>query len=48
MAQITLDDVTKRYDDGFEAVKHLNLEIADGEFLCSSGRRAAASRRRCG
>jgi multiple sugar transport system ATP-binding protein len=37
MAQITLDDVTKRYPDGFEAVKHLNLEIADGEFLVLVG-----------
>ena len=37
MAQITLADVTKRYDDGFEAVKHLNLEIADGEFLVLVG-----------
>jgi multiple sugar transport system ATP-binding protein len=37
MAQITLDDVTKRYDDGFEAVKHLNLDIADGEFLVLVG-----------
>ncbi len=37
MAQITLADVTKRYDDGFEAVKHLNLDIADGEFLVLVG-----------
>ena len=26
MADIQFDDVTKRYDDGFEAVKHMNLE----------------------
>src|SRR3954453_16248234 len=32
MAQIELRDVTKRYDDGFEAVKNMNLEIKDGEF----------------
>jgi multiple sugar transport system ATP-binding protein len=37
MAGITLDDITKRYDDGYEAVKHLNLEIADGEFLILVG-----------
>src|ERR1700710_2707116 len=37
MATITLDDITKRYDDGFEAVKHLNLEVADGEFLILVG-----------
>jgi multiple sugar transport system ATP-binding protein len=37
MAGITFDDVTKRYDDGFEAVKHMNLEIADGEFVILVG-----------
>jgi multiple sugar transport system ATP-binding protein len=37
MATITLDDITKRYDDGFEAVKHLDLEVADGEFLILVG-----------
>ncbi|HEY6761955.1 MAG TPA: sn-glycerol-3-phosphate ABC transporter ATP-binding protein UgpC [Baekduia sp.] len=37
MAGIRLDDITKRYDDGYEAVKHLNLDIADGEFLILVG-----------
>src|SRR5256714_2432585 len=37
MAQIELRDVTKRYDDGFEAVKHMNLEIGDGEFVILVG-----------
>ncbi len=37
MAGITLDDITKRYDDGYEAVKHLDLEIGDGEFLILVG-----------
>ncbi|HMJ34854.1 MAG TPA: sn-glycerol-3-phosphate ABC transporter ATP-binding protein UgpC [Baekduia sp.] len=37
MATITLDDITKRYDDGYEAVKHLDLEVADAEFLILVG-----------
>jgi multiple sugar transport system ATP-binding protein len=37
VAAIQFDDVTKRYDDGFEAVKHMNLEIADGEFVILVG-----------
>jgi multiple sugar transport system ATP-binding protein len=37
MADIVLDDVVKRYPDGFEAVKNLNLEIADGEFMILVG-----------
>jgi len=37
MADIKLDGITKRYDDGFEAVKHLDLEVADGEFLILVG-----------
>jgi multiple sugar transport system ATP-binding protein len=37
MAGITLDGITKRYDDGFEAVKHLDLKIDDGEFLILVG-----------
>ena len=37
MAGIQLDDVTKRYADGFEAVKHMDLEIADGEFMILVG-----------
>ena len=37
MAEIVLNDVTKRYPDGTEAVKDLNLEIADGEFMILVG-----------
>jgi multiple sugar transport system ATP-binding protein len=37
MAEIEFDDVVKRYPDGFEAVKHMNLEIADGEFVILVG-----------
>jgi multiple sugar transport system ATP-binding protein len=37
MAEIVLNDVTKRYPDGFEAVKHMNLDIADGEFVILVG-----------
>jgi multiple sugar transport system ATP-binding protein len=37
MAAIEFRDVTKRYDDGFEAVKHLSLDIADGEFMILVG-----------
>src|SRR3954447_17331347 len=37
MAEITLNDVTKRYDDGFEAVKQISLDIADGEFMILVG-----------
>jgi multiple sugar transport system ATP-binding protein len=37
MADIKLQDVTKRYADGTEAVKHMNLEIEDGEFMILVG-----------
>ena len=37
MADIVLDDIVKRYPDGFEAVKNLNLTIADGEFMILVG-----------
>jgi multiple sugar transport system ATP-binding protein len=37
MADIVLSDVTKRYPDGTEAVKSMNLEIADGEFMILVG-----------
>jgi len=37
MAEIELDDVTKRYPDGFEAVKAMNLSIGDGEFMILVG-----------
>src|SRR3954452_7915615 len=37
MADITLNKVTKRYPDGYEAVKDLSLEIKDGEFVILVG-----------
>ncbi|MGI8411833.1 MAG: ABC transporter ATP-binding protein [Solirubrobacteraceae bacterium] len=37
MAEIELHDVTKRYPDGYEAVKHLSLEVADGELMILVG-----------
>tara|TARA_B100000287_G_C20615972_1_gene774019 strand:- start:550 stop:1320 length:771 start_codon:yes stop_codon:yes gene_type:complete len=37
MVSVSFEGVTKRYDDGFEAVKGLNLEINDGEFLVLLG-----------
>src|SRR5947208_1692552 len=37
MANIQLNDITKRYPDGFEAVKHMDLGIKDGEFMILVG-----------
>ena len=37
MAEITFNNVSKRYPDGFEAVKDMSLEIADGEFMILVG-----------
>ena len=37
MADIVLDGVSKRFDDGYEAVKDMNLTIADGEFVILVG-----------
>src|ERR671938_1149435 len=37
MAEIQLRDVTKRYPDGTEAVKHADLDICDGEFMILVG-----------
>ena len=37
MADIKLRDITKRYPDGYEAVKHMDLDIADGEFMILVG-----------
>jgi multiple sugar transport system ATP-binding protein len=37
MADIVMDKVTKRYPDGFEAVKEMDLEIKDGEFMILVG-----------
>ncbi len=37
MSEITLDGITKVFDDGFEAVKDMNLEVSDGEFMILVG-----------
>jgi multiple sugar transport system ATP-binding protein len=37
MAEIVLDGISKRFDDGYEAVKDMNLTIADGEFVILVG-----------
>src|ERR671917_2566591 len=37
MAQITMDGLTKRYPDGYEAVKDMSLQIEDGEFVILVG-----------
>jgi multiple sugar transport system ATP-binding protein len=37
MAEIKLDNVTKQYPDGYEAVRDMTLDIGDGEFLVLVG-----------
>ena len=37
MAEITFNNVWKRYPDGYEAVKDMNLEIGEGEFMILVG-----------
>jgi multiple sugar transport system ATP-binding protein len=37
MAEIVLDRVTKVFADGYEAVKEMDLDIADGEFMILVG-----------
>ncbi|MEA5155511.1 sn-glycerol-3-phosphate ABC transporter ATP-binding protein UgpC [Raineyella sp.] len=37
MAQISLKNLVKTYDDGFTAVKGVSLDIADGEFMILVG-----------
>jgi multiple sugar transport system ATP-binding protein len=37
MAEIVLDDVWKTYADGTEAIRELNLDILDGEFMVLVG-----------
>jgi multiple sugar transport system ATP-binding protein len=37
MSEIVLDGVTKTFADGFEAVKDMNLDIQDGEFMILVG-----------
>jgi multiple sugar transport system ATP-binding protein len=38
MARVRFVGVTKRFDDGQEAVADLSLDIADGEFVVLVGR----------
>jgi len=37
MAEIQFEDITKRYADGFEAVKHFNLDVHDAELMILVG-----------
>ena len=37
MVEVNFKNVTKTYEDGFEAVKGLDLDINDGEFLVLLG-----------
>jgi len=37
MAEIVLDKITKVFPDGFEAVKEMDLEVSDGEFMILVG-----------
>ena len=37
MAEIQFKGITKRYPDGFEAVKAIDLDISDGEFMILVG-----------
>jgi multiple sugar transport system ATP-binding protein len=37
MASIGIEQVTKVYDDGFEAVKDVSIDVADGEFMVLVG-----------
>jgi multiple sugar transport system ATP-binding protein len=37
MAEVTLDNISKRFPDGYEAVKDMNLTVEDGEFVILVG-----------
>jgi multiple sugar transport system ATP-binding protein len=37
MAEIVLDHISKRFDDGYEAVKDMSLDVKDGEFMILVG-----------
>ncbi len=37
MSEIVLDGISKRFDDGYEAVKDMNLDVNDGEFMILVG-----------
>jgi multiple sugar transport system ATP-binding protein len=37
MSEIVMERITKRFADGFEAVKNMDLEVGDGEFMILVG-----------
>ncbi|HEY3485226.1 MAG TPA: ATP-binding cassette domain-containing protein, partial [Ilumatobacteraceae bacterium] len=37
MAEISIKNIVKQYDDGFVAVDDVSLDIADGEFMILVG-----------
>ena len=37
MSNIAFEHITKRYSDGFEAVKDMNVNVDDGEFMVLVG-----------
>src|SRR5215210_5681680 len=37
MSEIVLDKVTKRFPDGYEAVREMDLDVKDGEFMILVG-----------
>ena len=37
MVNVNFENVSKRFEDGFQAVSGLNLEVKDGEFLVLLG-----------
>src|ERR1700752_4151577 len=37
MAAITMQNIVKRYDDGYLAVDNISLDVADGEFVILVG-----------
>ncbi len=48
MAEIELNGVTKGYPDGYEAVKHMDLDVRDGEFLILVGPSGCGKSTACG
>src|SRR5919205_3806080 len=37
MAEIVMDGISKRFADGYEAVRDMNLDVEDGEFMILVG-----------
>ena len=37
MATIEMKNIVKKYPDGFEAVKDVSVDVADGEFMILVG-----------